>query len=69
MVCALPREAYTSRYLGLCVLLSGSYVASPLTVAWITGNIEGMSFSLGVILFFHFRFSGPLSFAVSRLFF
>lgn len=36
----LPDEAYTSRYLALCVLLSGSYIASPLTVAWISGNIQ-----------------------------
>lgn len=41
MVCLLPRTAYVAKYLGLCVLLSGSYIASPLTVAWLSGNIEG----------------------------
>ena len=34
-----PRQLYALRYLALCVLLSGSYVASPLTVAWLTTNI------------------------------
>jgi len=35
----LPKEAYTIRYLSLIILLSGSFVASPLTVAWLTNNI------------------------------
>lgn len=43
IVCLLPQTAYMAKYLGLCVLLSGSYIASPLTVAWLTGNIEGTS--------------------------
>lgn len=34
----LPSSAYAARYVALCVLLAGSYVASPLTVAWITAN-------------------------------
>ncbi|GAB7358126.1 hypothetical protein MBLNU230_g0285t1 [Neophaeotheca triangularis] len=34
----IPTNKYTLRYLSLCVLLSGSYVASPLTVAWLTNN-------------------------------
>lgn len=33
-----PSESYVLRYMSLCVLLSGSFVASPLTVAWITNN-------------------------------
>lgn len=33
-----PTSAYVLRYLSLCVLLSGSFVASPLTVAWLTNN-------------------------------
>lgn len=41
IVCLVPRTAYVTKYLGLCVLLAGSYVASPLSVAWLTGNIEG----------------------------
>ncbi|GAB7339864.1 hypothetical protein MBLNU457_6397t1 [Dothideomycetes sp. NU457] len=35
----LPKEQYTLRYISLVVLLSGSFVASPLTVAWLTNNI------------------------------
>ncbi|KAF2155052.1 MFS general substrate transporter [Myriangium duriaei CBS 260.36] len=34
----LPRTAYVPRYLALIVLLSGSFVPSPLTVAWLTNN-------------------------------
>ncbi|KAF2718309.1 MFS general substrate transporter [Polychaeton citri CBS 116435] len=33
-----PMDNYVLRYLSLCVLLSGSYIASPLTVAWIANN-------------------------------
>jgi MFS family permease len=33
-----PVESYVLRYLSLCVLLSGSFIASPLTVAWLTNN-------------------------------
>lgn len=38
MVVMLPMSWVVPRYLALCVLLSGTYVASPLTVAWISGN-------------------------------
>lgn len=38
MVVVLPMSWAVPRYLALCVLLSGTYVASPLTVAWISGN-------------------------------
>lgn len=31
-------ERYALRYLSLCVLLSGSFIASPLTVAWLSNN-------------------------------
>lgn len=34
----IPMGNYVLRYLSLCVLLSGSFVASPLTVAWISDN-------------------------------
>ncbi|KAF2845887.1 MFS general substrate transporter [Plenodomus tracheiphilus IPT5] len=37
-VVLLPLSWAVLRYLSLCVLLSGTYVASPLTVAWISGN-------------------------------
>lgn len=33
-----PVESYVLRYASLCVLLSGSFIASPLTVAWLTNN-------------------------------
>jgi hypothetical protein len=38
IVVLLPASWAISRYLALNVLLSGTYVASPLTVAWISGN-------------------------------
>ncbi|KAK5173768.1 uncharacterized protein LTR77_002449 [Saxophila tyrrhenica] len=34
----IPKERYGFRYFALCILLSGSFIASPLTVAWITNN-------------------------------
>ncbi|KAJ4361854.1 hypothetical protein N0V83_010795 [Neocucurbitaria cava] len=37
-VAILPTTWTIARYLALNVLLSGTYVASPLTVAWISGN-------------------------------
>ncbi|KAI5777989.1 major facilitator superfamily domain-containing protein [Geopyxis carbonaria] len=40
-VCALPSSgAFLARYLALCIVLAGSFIASPLTVAWLSGNIE-----------------------------
>ncbi|KAI5856869.1 major facilitator superfamily domain-containing protein [Tricharina praecox] len=36
----LPPAYLTARYLALCILLAGSFIASPLTVAWISGNIR-----------------------------
>ncbi|KAH0542905.1 hypothetical protein FGG08_002765 [Glutinoglossum americanum] len=39
-VVMLPTNAYLLRYLALCVLLAGTFVASPLTVAWLSGNME-----------------------------
>jgi MFS family permease len=38
IVVVLPRSWAIPRYLSLNILLSGTYVASPLTVAWISGN-------------------------------
>lgn len=29
------------KYAGLCVLLFGSYISAPLTVAWLAGNTPG----------------------------
>ena len=34
----VDRSRYILRYLSLCILLSGSFIASPLTVAWLTNN-------------------------------
>lgn len=42
-VVALPRGATGARYVALCVMLGGTYVASPLTVAWLAGNVEAPS--------------------------
>ncbi len=36
----LAEDAYSARYVSLCILLGGSFIASPLTVAWLAGNIE-----------------------------
>lgn len=33
-----PLNNYVLRYTGLCILLSGSFIASPLTVAWLANN-------------------------------
>lgn len=33
-----PMSMYVLRYISLCILLSGSFVASPLTVAWLANN-------------------------------
>lgn len=34
----VPMRRYVLRYCALCFLLSGSFIASPLTVTWITNN-------------------------------
>lgn len=36
---SLPTNAYKLRYFALTILLSGSFVASPLTVTWLSNNI------------------------------
>lgn len=30
-----------TKYAGLCILLSGSYIPGPLTAAWLSGNTPG----------------------------
>jgi MFS family permease len=35
----LPTSAYVFRYIALCILLSASFIASPLTVAWLASNV------------------------------
>ena len=34
----IPMANYILRYFALCILLSGSFIASPLTVVWLTNN-------------------------------
>lgn len=38
-VVILPQGWVIVRYCALCILMGGTFVASPLTVAWLTGNI------------------------------
>ncbi|KAK5110990.1 hypothetical protein LTR62_005365 [Meristemomyces frigidus] len=38
MTVMVSHENYILRYASLCILLSGSFIASPLTVAWLTNN-------------------------------
>ncbi|KAK5122336.1 hypothetical protein LTR85_004247 [Meristemomyces frigidus] len=38
MTVMVGRSNYVLRYISLCILLSGSFIASPLTVAWLTNN-------------------------------
>ncbi|KAK5684800.1 hypothetical protein LTS10_002874 [Elasticomyces elasticus] len=38
MTVMIPMSRYVLRYIALCILLSGSFIASPLTVAWLTNN-------------------------------
>lgn len=37
-VVVLPSDWQTTRYISLCVLMSGTFVPSPLIVAWMAGN-------------------------------
>jgi hypothetical protein len=67
LVVVLPRAWAVPRYVSLNVLISGAYIASPLTVAWISGNtpspgkralmlgINGWGNLAGVISAFLFR--------------
>ena len=32
------------KYAGLCILLLGSYISAPLTVAWLSGNTPGRQY-------------------------
>lgn len=38
MTVVAPMDNYWLRYVSLCILLAGSFVASPLTVAWLANN-------------------------------
>lgn len=37
-IALIPMRHYILRYAALCVILSGSFIASPLTVVWLTNN-------------------------------
>lgn len=39
LVLLIPSTSVVFSYLALCILLSGSFIASPLTVAWLAGNV------------------------------
>jgi sugar phosphate permease len=38
LIVTVTSPRHWSQYLGLCILLFGSYVSAPLTVAWLSGN-------------------------------
>lgn len=38
-VVVIPASLSSLRYVSLCILLSGTFVASPLSIAWFTGNL------------------------------
>lgn len=38
LILTVTLSSATSKYISLCVLLSGIYVSAPLTVAWLSGN-------------------------------
>ncbi|KAL5119391.1 hypothetical protein ACEQ8H_002660 [Pleosporales sp. CAS-2024a] len=38
LVVAVTSKSNRARYAGLCILLFGSYIAAPLTMAWLSGN-------------------------------
>lgn len=41
LIVTVTVKSDNSKYAGLCVLLFGSYVSAPLTVAWLSGNTPG----------------------------
>ena len=38
LIITVTAHAHGAKYAGLCILLFGSYVSAPLTVAWLSGN-------------------------------
>ncbi|KAI9891121.1 MAG: hypothetical protein M1814_003320 [Vezdaea aestivalis] len=40
VIIVLPDTAFSGKYLALCLMISGSFVSSPLTIAWLSGNME-----------------------------
>jgi hypothetical protein len=41
LVITVTVHSHGAKYAGLCILLFGSYVSAPLTVAWLSGNNPG----------------------------
>jgi hypothetical protein len=50
LIVTVTTQSHTAQYIGLCVLLFGSYVAAPLTVAWLSGNNPGTSQSAALVV-------------------
>jgi predicted MFS family arabinose efflux permease len=38
LIITVTAHSHGAKYAGLCILLFGSYVSAPLTVAWLSGN-------------------------------
>lgn len=55
LIATVTVESHAGKYAALCVLLLGSYVAAPLTVAWLSGNNPGMDLSLAL----HCKLANP----------
>ena len=43
LIITVTVHGHGGKYAGLCILLFGSYVSAPLTVAWLSGNTPGQS--------------------------
>lgn len=41
LIITVTVKGHGGKYAGLCILLFGSYVSAPLTVAWLSGNTPG----------------------------
>ncbi len=41
LIVTVTVKAHGGKYAGLCILLFGSYISAPLTVAWLSGNTPG----------------------------
>jgi hypothetical protein len=41
LIITIAYDASRTRYAGLCILLFGSYISAPLTMAWLSGNTPG----------------------------
>jgi hypothetical protein len=38
LIITVTVQSHSAKYAGLCILLFGSYISAPLTVAWLSGN-------------------------------